>query len=349
MPDFIEPKADEETEKKAENVKAEDLDQLAKAAAYDQLKAAYEKLRKPGDPEFDIRLADFLAMAALKPPDDKMIEFRKKVRENAFSTLSLLEPPDDKVVEFRKKVRGNAFSTLSARDQPSPRLRAVAVSAARTPMSVRALAAEQPDTNSCVPIGVWISNWADLFPWLATGHLNGIDQTAEAENAVKFRMMQQDFLTLSRLYYTAANASLDLRTEPNSQPQDFLQIADSFARQYATLSSGEVEPEEYGEKAVEAVGQLGMPESGIYQMWDRIQFLRNAELGLGVLVDGQSSGLIPATNLNFDFGEGWGEAGKEWNLGARGFRVARSEGRLQFQAVEVKTMRRSRASTSSYL
>src|SRR4051812_49049006 len=65
-----------------------------------------------------------------------------------------------------------------------------------------------------VPIGVWVCNWADIFPWLATGFCHSIDDTTVAETMVKFRMMGQDFVTLSRLYRYAADLKLVIPEEP---------------------------------------------------------------------------------------------------------------------------------------
>src|SRR5262245_48091651 len=63
-------------------------------------------------------------------------------------------------------------------------------------------------------IGVWVCNWADIFPWLATGYCHSIDDTTAAETMVKFRMMGQDFLTLSKLYRYAAALKMWIPGEP---------------------------------------------------------------------------------------------------------------------------------------
>lgn len=133
-------------------------------------------------------------------------------------------------------------------------------------------------------------NWADLFPWLATSYLNAIEDTGSAETAIKFRMMQQDFLTLSRIYYCAANAGLALvegidhfDAEPGCLPADLTQIADSFTAEYQYLAALKIAPEQYSQEAANAFHRLGEGARGIYEMWDQIKFLRSAELGLGVL------------------------------------------------------------------
>ena len=91
-----------------------------------------------------------------------------------------------------------------------------------------------------VPIGVWVCNWADIFPWLATGYSHSIDDTTEAEIMVKVRMMAQDFLTLNRLYRYAANLKLLIPEDPAFKDGDGKmcgQIADSFANAYGSLAA----------------------------------------------------------------------------------------------------------------
>jgi hypothetical protein len=70
------------------------------------------------------------------------------------------------------------------------------------------------DKADFVPIGVWVLNWADIFPWLATGYCHAIDDTSEAETMIKVRMMAQDFVTLSRLYRYAGNLKMVIPEEP---------------------------------------------------------------------------------------------------------------------------------------
>lgn len=265
-PDFVEPKPDPKAEDELKSVSKDGLEGLAKAAAYDRFKALYDKTRKPNDPEFADKLEDFLKKAE-QPPNAKPIrELGSKVRNNSLSTLSL----------------------LPAAREPAARK--------PTPMAgtMSSLDASPPDLQAFVPIGIWVSNWAELFPWLATGYLNAIDDMAAAETAIKFRMLLQDFQTLSRLYYYAANYNLSLPAEANASPSDFTQIADSFAVQYRSLVGANVKPDKYGEAAADAIGHLGDASRAIYQVWDKIKFLRNAELGLGVVIGGSSSPIWPA-------------------------------------------------------
>jgi len=270
-PDWIKPTPPKDADDQVKNVKKKDLDGVAKAAAYDRVKAVYEG-QNPGGPAFSVRLDEFLKQAERAPGSGPVRDLGRKVRTNQLSTLSLLQ--------------GGHQAHLAVRGA-NPMLRAAAMTTGQA-----SAAASQSGTENFVPIGVWISNWADLLPWLATGYPNGIEDTAAAELAIKFRMMTQDFLTLSRLYYYAANCDILIETEPNAAPGDFTQIADSFFAQYGTLTAGLDDPANYAEVAASAFGQLGDAARRIYTRWDEIKFLRSAELGLGVMGrDGTSLGM----------------------------------------------------------
>jgi hypothetical protein len=166
-----------------------------------------------------------------------------------------------------------------------------------------------------VPIGVWVCNWADIFPWLATGYCNSIDDTTSAEIMVKFQMMVQDFLTLNRLYRYAASVKMVIPGEPAFQDGDYyvdeageqlgrvcLQIADSFASAYASLADAKpAGPADYKSAAVTAHNNfLGKEAKKIYEIWDQTPCLRGAELGLGYIMDGRSLQTRRQFNLGRD-------------------------------------------------
>ena len=83
---------------------------------------------------------------------------------------------------------------------------------------------------------MWVAPWSDLFPWLASGVSNTIDDTSEAASIARFRMMQQDFLALGRIYQIAANLQLNFKSEPNFSPREVQQIADNFYARFADLA-----------------------------------------------------------------------------------------------------------------
>jgi hypothetical protein len=177
-----------------------------------------------------------------------------------------------------------------------------------------------------VPIGVWVCNWADLFPWLATGYSHSIDDTTEAEIMVKVRMMGQDFLTLNRLYRYAADLKLLIPEEPAFKDGDGNlcgQIADSFANAYGSLAAANLAgPAGYKSAAAKAHNDfLGNEAKKIYEIWDRTPCLRSAELGLGYLTADtveltrggrveKKGGRSLTTHGQFNVGEGG--AGVQW-------------------------------------
>jgi hypothetical protein len=160
-----------------------------------------------------------------------------------------------------------------------------------------------------VPIGVWVCNWADIFPWLAAGYCHAIDDTTAAETIVKFRMMAQDFLTLSRLYRYAAAVKLLIPEEPAFDQSEFdkqaakipgrviHQWVNSFASAYGSLADARpATPAEYKSAAAAAHNLLGRQEKKIYKIWDQTPCLRGAELGLG-LVNGAGQSLTTHTKI----------------------------------------------------
>jgi hypothetical protein len=165
-----------------------------------------------------------------------------------------------------------------------------------------------------VPIGVWVCNWADIFPWLAIGYYHSIDDTTEAEIMVKVRMMAQDFVTLNRLYRYAADVKMALPDEPAFKDGDGKmcgQIADSFANAYGSLAAADpaVGPAGYKKAAAKAHNDfLGKEAKKIYEIWDKTPCLRSAELGLGYMKEGGQS---LTTRGQFNVGVNDGEL-RQW-------------------------------------
>jgi hypothetical protein len=156
-----------------------------------------------------------------------------------------------------------------------------------------------------VPIGVWVCNWADIFPWLATGYCRSIDDTTDAEIMVSFRMMGQDFITLNRLYRYAASVQMALPEEPAFKDGDGKlcgQIADSFASAYASLAGAKpTGPADYKNAAATAHNELGKDAKKIYEIWDQTPCLRDCELGLGYIQGGRSLQTRCQFNLGINY------------------------------------------------
>ncbi|MBD2179253.1 hypothetical protein H6F42_20220 [Pseudanabaena sp. FACHB-1998] len=131
------------------------------------------------------------------------------------------------------------------------------------------------------PLGVWIANWSDLFPWLSTVALNSIsiESISEAEDLLKFRTVIQDFDTLRKIYYIAHEGNFMF----DGKKIDFQSIGDSFSQQMSELTESKIFSIEEVTKAIE---NLSPQASKIYDKWavDLGGFLRNCELGLGVIL-----------------------------------------------------------------
>lgn len=130
-------------------------------------------------------------------------------------------------------------------------------------------------------LGVWIANWSDIFPWMSMGYMNEISNDEVAEYILKIRCMMQDFSTLNTIYNTfnACNIKLDF-----FNLKSVSQVADSFKIAQIKLS-GNLDREDAIEIAFDS---LSDEAKKIYTIWNQLEFLRNAELGLGLLLGDKS-------------------------------------------------------------
>lgn len=132
-------------------------------------------------------------------------------------------------------------------------------------------------------LGVWITNWSEILPWMSMGYMNGIsDSESEvAEYILKARCMIQDLSTLNTIYNTfaACNISLDFCNLKSAS-----QVANSFKS--AQVKLGENLQRDNAIKM--AFDSLSEEAKAIYETWNKLGFLRNAELGLGLFVQDHS-------------------------------------------------------------
>jgi len=263
VPAFVKPKPDSTLVSKLGEIKdLKGLKAYAQASAYDKAVAAAKKAGK--EPP---ALSDFL-----------------KNTEN---------PADaGGVARLAESVEGNDVNALSPdndNDGPPPpggshAGRAMAVDAQPMLAPAAARAEEDDAFSDYVPLGVWVASWADLFPWLATGYLNSVTDTKQADSSIRYRVLIQDFLALSKLYYIADSCKFSF---PNVSKIDFKKIADSFAGSCATLQQS-------GPPAIQDVLKgLSKDAMAIYKKWNENYFLRGCELGLAVLDNSGYSPKIP--------------------------------------------------------
>lgn len=142
-------------------------------------------------------------------------------------------------------------------------------------------------TADYTALGVWIANWADLFPWLATGCLNDFADIDVVRRQLEKQVMMQDMLTLSRIYYYLAASQI------STESLGF-QNYDSFETVAVKYQSAMVEIQDniHKDDAIKR-GYAKLDEEAVRSVYDfwrlKAGFLRNAELGLGISIKGTHS------------------------------------------------------------
>lgn len=249
IPEFKAPAKDPKvTDKIKEITSLDSLSAFAKAAAYEKAK----------ETEKGLTLDEFLARAEQKADPKAVADLKKDVAANDLNVLAP-DPVQQKAkaeVEFEK----------------SPPLKS------GTGKKVETLKKD----DSYTVLGVWISNWPDLFPWMATGYLNAINDVSSTQEIIKKQCTIQDFLTLGKTYYMLEASGI---SSSDFKISSFGQIAASFSQQAGYIR------DKFDEKDViaNAFDKLSTESQEIYKKWNDIKFLRSAELGLGVMYQGKKS------------------------------------------------------------
>ncbi|MFA8301322.1 MAG: hypothetical protein ACEPOV_14230 [Hyphomicrobiales bacterium] len=241
IPSFQKPKSDPSVSDKVGEIK--DLEGLKTYA----IASAYDQAKKDNK---DLTLDQFLKTSDKKVDNSNTEKIQQDIKDNNINTI-------------KNKVNIKA-EFFAADDVKIPLERS-----------------EDKKDDSYTVLGAWITNWSDLFPWLANGYLNQIVDTDSIQEVLKKQCMIQDFIALSRLYYILDNCSMDLTHIGISSP---VQIADSFSHNLAYLKTN-INDDNVLDAAY---NRLNTEAQGIYDKWNEIKFLRGAELGLGVMADGYS-------------------------------------------------------------
>ena len=273
IPDFVKPKPGNDIAGKVGEIKDLDgLNALAKASAYDKAKK-----ENP-----DLTLDEFLRQADQPADKKKLDDFAQKVEESDIDTLV---PPRKKKPRKEEPEDGSIGLAMNSDAGFFP------TEALASNESIKA--GQEVSTKGYVPLGVWISNWPDLFPWMAQGYYNSIDDI-EGEEAVRIRVMLQDYQALSRLYYIADSSGItEFKRKDPSQPKvTALSIADAFANAAGKMQATGVD----FARTQEIFQSLGEAAKTIYTLWNKVSFLRNCELGLGLLKDGKTIGSIQSSD-----------------------------------------------------
>ncbi len=247
IPEFEKPKKDEKLTDKFDKITSLDgLKALSIASAYDKKTKKYKddyadwekKGKKGAEPTKPEPIEDFVKNAEQKQQVDKQVQV-----DSDRNTLIHEET--------------EALQTLLAQDSNSEGLEKV----------------EGDPYSGFTPLGVWISRWSDLFPWLAKGYSNTLD-TLGLNSSLTRQCMIQDFVALSKIYRYAENSGVSPSSLGFKSP--FSVFAEEFQQAAVSLQNGDTTKTVYN--------RLFSDAQWIYDKWNQVQILRDAELGLGVFL-----------------------------------------------------------------
>jgi hypothetical protein len=142
------------------------------------------------------------------------------------------------------------------------------------------------DVTRYEPLGVWIVNWAQLFPWLVTGHDNAVLKGAQALEWIRLKTLYQDCLTLTRLYDRLVGEGCSVLVD--GKTVDFHSISDSFSHVAALIGDFlATRPAVTGvsDRIRSFISQMSADARNIYAKWDEVPHFRRCELGAGVIFE----------------------------------------------------------------
>jgi hypothetical protein len=153
--------------------------------------------------------------------------------------------------------------------------------------SVRRLLAEPPpkpkatDVSKYEPLGVWIVDWARLFPWLVTGHDNAVTKAVKALDWIRLKTLHQACLSLTRLYGRLEGEGCKVLA--NDKPVDFRGIRDSFshvAEEIAAFFESRPADKHVSGKIQYFISDMSADAKKIYATWDQFPLLSIVTCGM---------------------------------------------------------------------
>ena len=246
IPEFAKPQKDPKVTDLFKEIKS--LDGLK---AYAQA-AAWEKNKKAGKTE---SLQDFLTKASAKNDVSGVPE-----------VITSLFPSSMTPAEMAAWRPDGPRVTLAVRAGPP----------AETPKS----------TDKYEPLGVWIVDWARLFPWLVTGHDNAVTSGLKALDWIRLKTLHQDCLSLARLYDRLEGE--DCKVLVNNQPVDFSGIRDSFSHVAEGITgflNSRPDLKDVSNKIRSSISEMSADARNIYAKWNEFSQFRRCQLGAGVIFE----------------------------------------------------------------
>lgn len=240
------------------------------------------------------KIPDFVKPEKDKQVDEKLNSLKELGDSENFSILYGYEEakktnPELTLEDFKSNIRAKNNITgldkiISDVEENSLDVLSTSGTVNRVDKTLQQRIIEEPLTSDSdyAVLGVWIANWSDIFPWMSMGYINEINDPEVAEYVLKIRCMMQDLSTLNTIYNTfaACNISLDFFDLKSAS-----QVADSFKSAQVKLSDNLER-----ENAIKiAFDSLSREAQAIYETWNKLGFLRNAELGFGLLVQEHSA------------------------------------------------------------
>ncbi len=268
-------------------------------------KTATEELKKSVDKEKLKQLYLKMGVASLK---NKTVLPQIKGNENYKKLADILDPTKSRLANVNPLVKkATEFSSslfkkamLSSRtanfsdsskfiDQSNSRQSEDRTETEKTAVTRTAMA------PNYTPLGLWLVNWADLFPWLAEMNYNGIPDASltRVQTKATWRTMIQDFKTLNIIYNMAQAANITFTDDNKNQAKE---IADQFATSIDTLYKTNLDQPSILKAMSKAYNGLQENAQKIYDKWCEVGLLRNAELGLGIMFENQDKKRYSPTN-----------------------------------------------------
>lgn len=259
IPAFQVPQADPAIKSKLERLRnLEELHQLTRNASR---KEAISKGLSPTAEVYEAKSNDRVDVTALE-------KLKKDAESNDLILPEWLFQSENRLIN--NTIASN--ETININELPEMEMLSQASSGETSNLSL--------ETGDYTPLGIWVTKWTDLFPWLSTSVLNMIS-TSDIQSMTEILWIKtaiQDLEALRRIYYIAADSGLIIRDGDSNL--NFLTIADSLSHAFTWLSK----TKPLNLRSVQhAISNMTTDAQRIYKKWSDLRFLRNCELGLAVV------------------------------------------------------------------
>lgn len=271
IPDFQKPKPESKEEREKLTDKLAQIKDLSGLETF-AVAQAYDKRSREDE---DLTLGEFIARGKSKVDEGKVTEIQKTIVKPSYIEVFDVDGDDHSSIVPRNRMgRINVVEEIESQNKSISQDDSSGVSKSLE--------------GDFVPLGLLAVSLSDIFPWLARGFDNRLEGLEEVHFILRWRNMIQDFQSLAMIYYTAHECGLEIPGNATA-----LSIADSFRTKSLELQ-GKKEIEEYLEVMKRAFKGLSKEVQEIFKVYANTPFLRQAELGLGLVdtIDGNLTNSI---------------------------------------------------------